>query len=233
MASELSKELEDELLKKYPKIARHPRREEIIRLAENQTAGDRIAAMTYEWSREVGIEPGSTSPYSVSTPTMISFVKWWREKNALTALSVMPVGAQQIVADLAVRTDHNAVTRKRQTLDLLDRVVQKFGQQLESQQGLSIQTALQAMALRDQLESQERQVVVTMDAAVEQVVMELLNIVNSVCTKEQRKEIMQKIEESANLRKLMESSNGQDESAETGDEVDQTAVEAEFTVSED
>ena len=199
--SQLPQEKQQEFRKKFPKFWVHPRISEILVLLDGSTAADRVAQETYEWSRAAGIEPGATSPLSISGPSMTAFSKWWQENRMHRATSLVHVTGQELLEpDLVV--DHNASTRHNESLEIMDAVIAKFKKQLTGPGSISLQAALQAVQLRDALSKDDKKVVVMMDATTEECMMELLEIVNSVCSTDQRRLIAEKVKGSPLLRRL-------------------------------
>lgn len=197
----MSPEREAEFAKKFPKLASHEFRGKIIQMVEEGVAAERISAWTYDLSRERGVEPGTKSPFSVSVPTMTWFARWWREGQA----KERPVeGPRPAPSALAASEELllSASEKRDRAIGLLDRVIQKAEQTLEQQERVTIQTAMQAMAMREQLESQ-KELKIEFSIEVRTILAQIVQIVNEECDVDTRLRVAERLERLPTWRSMM------------------------------
>jgi hypothetical protein len=218
--------LEDEridLAKRFPKLAAHEHLTRIIQMLEEGVAAEAVSRWTYELSKEHGIAPGQKSPYSVSVPTMGWFVKWWKEASARHSPSEKPRETPNSIykSEELLLT---AFEKKQQAIKLLDDVVRKAQETLNSQDKVSVQTAMQAIALREQLNNQvETQIEFSVE--VRTVLAQIVQIVNETCDVPTRLRIAERLEKLPAFKKQVKPVS-ETPALEIG------AVDAEFRVEE-
>jgi len=181
-----------ELAKRFPKLAAHEHLDRIIQMLEEGVAAEAVSRWTYELSKEHGVVPSAKSPYSVSVPTMGWFVKWWREAASRHSPSETPRETPNSIykSEELLLT---AYEKKQQALKLLDEVVRKALLTLEGQDKVSVQTAMQAIALREQLNNQvETQIEFSVE--VRTVLAQIVQIVNETCDVPTRLRIAERLE---------------------------------------
>jgi hypothetical protein len=222
MLRELTPEQQAEFTKRFGKIFRHEERDRIIEMLEAGVAGEKVATWTYDLSKEHGVPPGTKSPFSISIPTMCWFARWWRDLGRASGKEVeKPREAveSKYKSDVLLMT---AEQKKRQATQLLDEVIDKALHTLQSQEKVSVQTAMQAIQLRQSLDSQQDSVV-EFSVEVRTVLAQIVQIVNEECPNEIRIRIAERLERLPTFKKTMLSETASLPSGET-------AIEAEFKV---
>lgn len=169
---EHSEDYERECKNKFPKIWRHSHRDELERMVDAGVLPGKISEWTYTLSREKGIDPGNASPISISYLVMCQFVKFRKEYVHQTDLPVPDESAS-----LARALRKTAEERKVEALATLDKIIEKGLKQLEAGEKVSQQTVLQALQLRQQLETGTR-IEVTLSVEVRTIIQQIVQVVN-------------------------------------------------------
>lgn len=174
---------ESECRSKFPKIWNHPNRGHIEKMVDEGVPAIEIANWTRELSIEKGIKPGNTSNISVSYQVLLAYIKL-RNQFSPKVDAPLPSKASEEVQ----RLERTAEDRKREAIDLLDRVITRCLEQLESGERVTLQNALQAIQLREQINTGNR-IEVSLSIEVKHVMSQIIHVVNQVVSPEQRTQI--------------------------------------------
>lgn len=197
------REYESECARLFPKIWSHPHRKQIEEMVDNGVSAPQVSQWTYELSRERGIEPGNASNLSISYPVLSSYVKFRKEFSPKDQGSrELPVQA----AEQKQTIERDAATKKAEAVDLLDRVIDKALQQLESGERVTLQNALQAITIRQQLE-EGRKVEVVLSVEVRTVVQQIIEVVIQTIPGDLRMKVAEAIRRVPALRQIAAGEN--------------------------
>jgi hypothetical protein len=190
------KSYEQDIALRFPKVFDHPERKRIEQMVDQAISADNISRWLREYAAEKGMAPGGSCPYTISGPTLVAFARFRRKYFPLGCnMPTETPKADKVAEELEL----DAKSRRDQALAVLDKIIAKAQDQLKEGHNIPLQTALQAINLRQQLE-EGRRVEIVLSVEVRTVIQEIVKVVNARVPAHLRIQIAQELERLPVLR---------------------------------
>jgi DNA-binding transcriptional ArsR family regulator len=154
----------------FLKIVSHPFRHDIDQMLDQGCSAKEVAKFLWKQAEEEGYTPGKSCPLTVSDTSLSTYVK---ARDRARAEGKLAASKAEEFKNQRIRT---AVDRRKEALEVLDRVVEKGAETLENSGSIGPQTMMQGIQLREQL-GQAQRIEVEMSAEVAMVLRQVIQVV--------------------------------------------------------